>query len=414
MRKMKVLAFVEYLPPRLGSDRRIFEIMKRLAGRHEVHFMVFPPFRELRDKSFVDKRDSRTYSGNEEVIVRCEGILGHSVPVSSRVSLLWQHSLIVAYLVTAISVFMRSFRILKKIDPDVIVLNYPSPYTGLLGFLEGRILRKKVVVDFNDLIAQYIGALLNLDQNSLTAKLLAQVQRFIVRNSDQTIAPTRFIRDYAVSSGVPENKVSIIPNGVDTKMFDLNGSNPAKMRRDLHLNNEKICVYSGRLDGWAGINITLRLSDIARRKKLNVRFLLVGSGESKNIQEENILYLGEMPPEKIPSVLSVADVVLIPFPNNEVSHAASPLKLFEGMSMQKPIVASRVSGIQDVILDGENGFLADPDNPDEWIQKLEAILNSEALAARIGENAKRTVEERFDWDLLAKQYEEVLNASCLN
>jgi len=411
---MKVLAFVEYLPPRLGSDRRIFEIMKRLTGRHEVHFVVFPPFRELRDKSFLDERDSRTHSGNEEVIVRCEGIVGHSVPVSSRVSLLWQHSLIVAYLVTAISVFMKSFRISKKIDPDVIVLNYPSPYTGLLGFLEGRILRKRVVVDFNDLIAQYIGALLNLDQNSLTAKLLAQVQRFIVRNSDKTIAPTRFIKDYAVSSGVPENKVSIIPNGVDTKMFDLNGSNSAKIRRDLRLNNEKICVYSGRLDGWAGINITLRLCDIARSKKLNVRFLLVGSGESKNIQEENILYLGEMPPEKIPSVLAVADVVLIPFPNNEVSHAASPLKLFEGMSMHKPIVASRVSGIQDVILDGENGFLADPDNPDEWIQKLEAILNSETLAARIGENARRTVEERFDWDLLAKQYEEVLKASYLN
>ncbi len=411
---MKVLAFVEYLPPRLGSDRRIFEIMKRLTSRHEVHFVVFPPFRELRDKSFLGKQDSRTYSGNEEVTVRCEGILGHSVPVSSRVSLLWQHSLIVAYLVTAISVFMKSFRMLRKIDPDVIVLNYPSPYTGLLGFLEGRILRKRVVVDFNDLIAQYICALLNLDQNSLTAKLLAQVQRFIVRNSDKTIAPTRFIKDYAVSSGVRENNVSIIPNGVDTKVFDLNGSNSAKIRRDLHLNNEKICIYSGRLDGWAGMNITLRLCDIARRKKLNVRFLLVGSGESKNIQEENILYLGEMSPEKIPSVLAVADVVLIPFPNNEVSHAASPLKLFEGMSMQKPLVASRVSGIQDVILDGENGFLADPDNPDEWIKKLEAILNSEALAARIGENARRTVEERFDWDLLAKQYEEVLNASCLN
>jgi len=411
---MKVLAFVEYLPPRLGSDKRIFEIMKRLTGRHEVHFVVFPPFRELRDKPFLDERDSRTYSGKEEVMVRCEGILGHSVPVSSRVSLLWQHSLIVAYLVTAISVFMRSFRILKEIDPDVIVLNYPSPYTGLLGFLEGRILRKRVVVDFNDLIAQYIGALLNLDQNSLTAKVLAQVQRFIVRNSDKTIAPTRFIKDYAVSSGVPESKVSIIPNGVDTKMFNLDDYNSAKIRRNMHLNNEKICIYSGRLDGWAGVNITLRLCDIARRKKLNVRFLLVGSGESKNIQEENILYLGEMPPEKIPSVLAVANVVLIPFPNNEVSHAASPLKLFEGMSMQKPIIASRVSGIQDVILDGENGFLADPDNPDEWIQKLETILNSETLAARIGENARRTVEDRFDWDLLAKQYEEVLNASYRN
>lgn len=411
---MKVLAFVEYFPPRLGSDRRIFEIMKRLAARNEVHFVVFPPFREMRDKSVLDKQNSQSHSLDEGAIVRYEGILGHSVQLSPQVSLLWQHSLIAAYLFTAISVFLSSFTILGKINPDIIVLNYPSPYTGLLGFLEGKMRRKKVVVDFNDLIAQYSGALLNLDQKSLTTKLLVQVQRFIVRNSDRTIAPTRFIKDYAVSMGVSENKISIIPNGVDTKLFDSNGSDSASVKRDLHLSKERLCVYSGRLDGWAGMNILKRLCDTARMKKLDVKFLLVGSGDGKSIHKDNVLYLGEMPHEKIPSILAVADVVLIPFPNNEVSHAASPLKLFEGMSMKKPIIASKVTGIQEVILDGENGFLADPDNPDEWMQKLEIVLNSEKLAARMGENARRTVEEKFNWDMLAKQFEEVLNALCLN
>jgi spore coat protein SA len=112
----------------------------------------------------------------------------------------------------------------------------------------------------------------------------------------------------------------------------------------------------------------------------------------------------------VPTVLAVADVILIPFPNNEVSHAASPLKLFEGMSMQKPVIASKVSGIEEVISDGQNGFLADPENLEEWIIKLETVLASETLAARVGQNAKRTVEKRFDWTLLAKRYEEILNA----
>jgi glycosyltransferase involved in cell wall biosynthesis len=307
-------------------------------------------------------------------------------------------------------VFFSSFTILRNIDPDVIVLNYPSPYTGLLGFLEGKLWRKKVVADFNDLIAQYSSVLLNIDPKSLTAKLLVQVQRFVVRNSDRTIAPTRFIKNYAVSLGVPEDKISIIPNGVDTKLFDPNGLDPAKVRSDLHLNKERLCVYSGRLDGWAGMNILCRLCEDARLKKLNVRFLFVGSGDSRNITEDNVLYVGELPYEEIPSILAVADVVLVPFPNNEISSAASPLKLFEGMSMQKPVIASRVAGIQEVILDRENGFLADPDSPEEWIQKLETLLNSEKLRARIGENARRTVEDKFDWGTLAKQYEETLKA----
>ena len=77
--------------------------------------------------------------------------------------------------------------------------------------------------------------------------------------------------------------------------------------------------------------------------------------------------------------------------------------------MQKPVIASKVSGIEEIISDGENGFLADPDNINEWVEKMEMVLNSENLAAKIGQSARRTVEERFDWNTLTNQYEEVLN-----
>jgi glycosyltransferase involved in cell wall biosynthesis len=413
MREMKVLVFTEYLPPKLGSDRRIFEIMKRLSDRHEVHFIVFPPFRELRDRLPGSEHKSPAYSRQGYSTVKCEGIEGHFFAISPKVALMWQRSLIIAYFLTALSVFLKSVRILRKINPDVIVLNYPSPYTGLLGFLEGKLCKKPVTVDFNDLIAQYSGALLNLKKDSFTAKLLVLIQHYIVKNSDKIVAPTRFIKNYTTSLDVSEKKIAVISNGVDTKIFDPNRSNAAKLKNDLHLSSEKLCVYCGRLDGWAGINIILRLCDMAKTKNLDLKFLLVGSGEDRAVQKENLISFGEIPYEKVPAVLTVADVVLIPFPNNEVSHAASPLKLFEGMAMRKPVVASRVSGIEEVISDGQNGFLADPDNIEEWVRKLEMILNSEKLATRVGQNARKTVEQRFDWAFLARRYEEILNACCL-
>ena len=410
MIKMKILAFVEYLPPKLGSDRRIFEIMKRLATKHEVHFVVFPPFRVLSGKILSDPARHTGQSSEKENVFNCEGISGHSVIVPPRIAQMWKRSLIMAYLITTVSIFWSSSKILRKVAPDVVVLNYPSPYTGLLGLLEGRLWRKKVLVDFNDLIAQYTSTMLGIQKNSMTAKLLILVQGFIVRNADRIIAPTYFIKNYAASMGVPENKMCVIPNGADNELFERKSSDTTKLRKSLDLCNEKLCIYSGRLDGWAGLDIILRLCRVARTRKPEARFLLVGSGDSRRIHEENILCLGEMPHEKIPSVLAAADVILIPFPNDEVSHAASPLKLFEGMSMQKPVIASRVSGIQEVILDGVNGFLADPNDPNEWMRKVEIVLNSDVLAARVGENAKRTVKERFDWNLLAAKYEKVLNA----
>jgi glycosyltransferase involved in cell wall biosynthesis len=407
---MKILAFVEYLPPKLGSDRRIFEIMKRLATRHEVHFVVFPPFRGLRDPSMHSQKQVVSSSTSYQNVFSCEGVNGHTVRVSPLVTSLWQRSLILAYFVTAISVFMKSSKILRRVRPDVVVLNYPSPYTGLIGLMEGKLWRKKVVVDFNDLIAQYSSNLLHIKNSSMTAKLMVLIQRFIVRNSDRMIAPTRFIKKYAGSLGVSEQKMSLIPNGADTKMFDMKGSDTTKTRKDLNLPNARLCVYSGRLDDWAGMDIILKLCSIARTKKSSIKFVLVGSGEKGKIQGENIICLGEMPHEKIPAVLAAADLILIPFPNDEVSHAASPLKLFEGMSMCKPIIASRVSGIEDVIQDGENGFLADPGDPSEWMRKVETVLDSKELAMRVANNAKHTVEERFDWNLLARRCEEVLSA----
>ena len=169
-----------------------------------------------------------------------------------------------------------------------------------------------------------------------------------------------------------------------------------------------MCLYCGRLDSWAGINIISKLCTMALRRKMNVDFILVGSGSQKVTQKENITLCGERPYEEMPRILSTADIVIVPFPNNEISHAASPLKLFEGMAMEKPIIASRVSGIEEIISDGENGLLADPENINEWIEKMEILVNSENLSAIIGKNARKTVEEKFDWSILALQYESVL------
>jgi len=410
MSTMKVTVFVEYFPPKLGSDRRIFEIMKRLSKKHEIHFIVFPPFRTLTESSNQSGNtfDSSSSSLKENAVY--EGINGHFVSIPSKVTLMWQRSLILAYCMTSVLVFLKTVRIMRKINSDIVVLNYPSPYTGLLGFFEAKLWRKPVILDFNDLIAQYLIILLKLRKDSLKARILILVQHLLAKASSEVVAPTEFIRRYATSLKVQENKTSVIPNGVDTRIFHPNV--PCSKRKNVRrYDDERLCIYCGRLDGWAGMNIVFKLADVARSKKMNVKFVLAGSGAERIVGGENVALLGEVSYEEIPSILKSADVILIPFPNNEVSHAASPLKLFEGMSMQKPVIASRVSGIEDIVTDGENGFLADPDNIKEWATKLETATRSEAFSAEMGLKARRTVEERFDWTLLASRFEEVLRSA---
>lgn len=407
---MKVTVFVEYLPPKLGSDRRIFEIMKRLSKKHEIHFVVFPPFRTLTENSNQSGNTFDNSSSSLKENATYEGINGHFVSIPAKVTLMWQRSLILAYCMTSVLVFLKTVRIMRKINSDIVVLNYPSPYTGLLGFFEAKLSRKPVILDFNDLIAQYLINLLKLRKDSLKARILILIQHLLAKASSEVVAPTEFIRRYATSLKVQENKISVIPNGVDTRIFHPNV--PRSKRRNVRrYDDERLCIYCGRLDGWAGMNIVFKLADVARSRKMNVRFVLAGSGAERSVSGENVALLGEVSYDEIPSILKSADVILIPFPNNEVSHAASPLKLFEGMSMQKPVIASRVSGIEDIVTDGENGLLADPDNIEEWATKLETATRSEALSAEMGLKARRTVEERFDWTLLASRLEEVLKSA---
>jgi glycosyltransferase involved in cell wall biosynthesis len=103
-------------------------------------------------------------------------------------------------------------------------------------------------------------------------------------------------------------------------------------------------------------------------------------------------------------MIAVADVVLVPFPENEVSHAASPLKLFEGMAMGKTVIASRVSGIQEVVQSGYNGFLVDPNNPKDWCEAIEAILDCKSLQVELSKNAVESVK-KYDWNVLAALFE---------
>ena len=406
---MKIAVFVEHLPPKLGSDRRIFEIMKRLSHKHEVHFVIFPSVRILLTRGQKKESESNLHFQKEEVTANRAGVTGHFLKISPKIARIWQYSIVTAHFLTSMLIFLKATKIFIKVRPDIVVLNYPSPYTGLLGFLEGKLWRKPIVLDFNDLIAQYTTNLLNLRKNSFKVKLLMNVQHYLIRNSQKVIAPTCFIKKYAMLLGVPESEIAVIPNGVDTEDFHPRKFNVPQLRFRPGFRSEKLCVYCGRLDEWAGINIIEKICDVARTRKLNVKFLLVGDGSEKPVRKENIIFWGEAPHEKIPAILTTADVILIPFPDNEVSHAASPLKLFEGMAMQKPVIASKVSGIEEIISDGENGFLADPDNINEWVEKMEMVLNSENLAAKIGQSARRTVEERFDWNTLTNQYEEVLN-----
>jgi len=397
---LRIAVFAEYFPPRMGSDRRIYELMKRIAEKHKINFILIPSFYELRGMLRTENCNT-----NATCTYTYEGIVAYRLEIPKMVKKLWRKSLKLAYLISMVLFIPKAIKKLVEIDPEIIILNYPSVHTGMLGFFAAKILRKPCVVDFNDLIAQYTIRLLNMKETSLLSRIIVLIQDFIVKNSNLVIAPTNFIRRYALALGMKDEKISVIPNGADMRVFNVEMK--SNYRSKLNLHDKKVCIYFGRLDGWAGVHILAEICNIFEQTRPDVKFLMVGGGIEQVKFPDNAIMINEIPHYEVPKIIAAADVVLVPFPENEVSHAASPLKLFEGMAMGKTVVASRVSGIQEVVQSGYNGFLVDPNNPKDWCEAIKAVLDCKSLQVESSKNAVESVK-KYDWNVLAALLECVL------
>lgn len=195
-------------------------------------------------------------------------------------------------------------------------------------------------------------------------------------------------------------KTIVLPDAVDSELFDLKISVPeARTRLGLPL-HKKIVVYTGSLYKWKGIDF---VREVAERMP-DVLFVFVGGRLEPDIDFyekckdlKNVKLIGYVTQEFVRFYMKAADVLVIantaksPLSNKYTS----PLKLFEYMMSDKPIVASQTLAISE-ILNERNAFLCSPDDTDDLYLKIqEALYDSRAL--HIAHNAYNDVQQ-FTWD----------------
>ena len=399
---MKLAVIVEYFPPRMGSDRRIYELMRRLSGKNEVEFLVVPSFRE----SIGLTARSGTNGSNLSLEKEHARIRVHKIDTPRALGKLWKRSFYVAYMLSMLILEWKIIQKTLKIKPDILIVNYPSVYTGLLGFLAAKLGRRVFVTDFSDLIAQYTVELLGIHGSRLVTRALVLVQDMIVKNSDGIISVTDYLRNYAIKIGGKAKEISVVPNGCDLTVFDHNVH--SDYREKLALNSKKVCMYCGRLDNWAGSNIILEVAKKFEDRNDDVSFVVVGNQEKRRFKTPNIVALDETEQSELPKIMRIADVMIVPFPKSDVSEAASPIKLFEAMAMKKTVVASRVAGIEEVMTDGLNGLLVEPADSKGWVDRICLALDSTERSKKIGGKALETVRNNYQWQQLADRLEHCL------
>jgi len=407
--KRRIVVVAEYFPPRLGADRRIFELMKRLSKKYDIHFLTLPPSYTL----FIRRIDA---CDEKQPEVMCEGMSGHRIGLPKFISDLWTRSFLIAFVVTEIYLCLRMLGNIAQLNPDLVIIDHTSAYTGLLGFICSKIMNKKLLVDYNDLMGVYTFELVGKRMNVLLAtvlrRILVLVEDTLVRHGWKVTTITVFIRDYARSRNIRED-ITIIPNGVDTSLFDPTKVNGKKIRLKYSVGNgEKLCFYAGRIDEVAGAEIILETARLMKSEE-KIKFMIVGEGNEEMLNEfsecDNIILTGRIPKESVPEYLAAADYVFVPFPDTIASHGISPLKLFEALAMGKPVIASAISGTKEAVCQDPNVVLVSND-PKCWASAVTELVKKGETSIQQSQNSRKVVCQKYDFDQLATVFDKVIES----
>jgi len=303
-------------------------------------------------------------------------------------------------------------RKIARLKPDVIIINNTSVYTGLLGFICAKIFNKKLLVEYNDLEALYATDLVSAKVSRrvlpILRRLLVSIEDIIVKNGWRVTAITEFIRDYASSRNTREDIV-VIPDGVDIDLFDAARTTGDNIRQKYSVGEgETLCVYAGRIEDCAGVNIILETAKSLIDAK-RIKFMVVGEGDSALVhrlsQCSNVIITGSVSKENVPDYLAAANIVLVPFPDRIASHSISPLKLFEALAMNRLVIASAVSGIKEVVEDDFDGKLV-PADPNLWASAIKKYAQ-EKRGSRNNDN-RYIVLNKYSWNCLAEKFANML------
>ncbi len=219
--------------------------------------------------------------------------------------------------------------------------------------------------------------------------------------ADAIITPAEVTRNYLLHHAVPDERITVIPNGVDLELF-----RPAET--SCH-NSPLTVLYTGTLAPWQGLDILIdAVHRIIDRCPLRLRILGAGAHRWQRLLDKQIAkyrlephveFLPPVPHEQVPAVICAADICVAPLAPTErnLVQGCSPLKLFEYLACGKPVVAGNLPVAREIVTHEEDALLFKVSKPARLAECLLRLAEDAPLRRRLGEQA-RTRAKTFSWE----------------
>lgn len=228
-----------------------------------------------------------------------------------------------------------------------------------------------------------------------------------IKRVDKIIVITKFLKEEYVKNGSLSEKILVAPDGVDLGKFDIDLSKESARDKLKLPQDKKIILYTGNLLKWKGVDTLIEAGKLLKDDSL---IYIVGGSESylKEYHEkisgfDNITLIEAISHAQIPIWLKASDVLVLPNSGKEKisKNYTSPLKMFEYMASKRPIVASDLPSIRE-ILNEKNAMLVESDNPESFVRGLKKVLQNKDLADILSKRALSDVQN-YTWNKRAEK-----------
>ena len=275
-------------------------------------------------------------------------------------------------------------------------------------------LRAPLVYEAHSIAADAAAALPQLVSGAPPAspsklRRLAAREERVWRGASGYVTITEGLRRELEKRFGPREKTAVVADG-------FRGTKDTKHTKDTKEPKEPFTIgYAGHLYPWKGVELVVE----AVAALPDTRGLIVGGHDKepdlarvKAFAEQldcagRMTFTGLLAPPEVPARLAEADVLVLPNPRSAISNAfTSPLKLFEYMGSGRPIVASDLPSLREVLRDGENALLVEPGNPQALVAAIDRIKKDAGLGGRLAAQALQDVQA-FTWARRAEALEKL-------
>lgn len=283
----------------------------------------------------------------------------------------------------------------KKENFDIIHGHSGYPITGLIPAISGKICN-----------IPSLHTLYSPIQKKVFAKHYLSQLDAIITLSDNI--------KYSLKDIVPNEKIRVIPPCIDMSLFN-KSVDGKQIRNNFKLNNDPTLLFLGNIKKTKGVEILVESVRMAKNRFPNIKLFMgldmpieryFSEGfEIKNKIESfglknNVIPLGIV--KNMPQVMAASDIFVAPFLSTN-GPADYPLSILEAMAVGKPVIVSNVGGMPEIVMNGKNGILVEPNDVNSLSEAIVSLLENKQKMEMMGKKGYDLIKDNFSAKMIAKK-----------